>query len=147
MNLKVTRRSQRWRSQSTNSSPSSRKSTEPSGQHSTLAFRVGTFLLENWNMCGLKLSRNQSFPSAVTNDTLLHPPATVLARVPSPLPRHISSRPFESPIPSRHWAHVPSSSPLGCLKLVLLFFISFQNGSPPPHHHHHLPFYPGVKQW
>ncbi|KAF6303010.1 microtubule associated protein RP/EB family member 2 [Rhinolophus ferrumequinum] len=36
------------------------------------------------------------------------------------LPKHISSRPFGGP-PERSWGHKPSTSPPGCVKLVLLF--------------------------
>lgn len=44
-------------------SPSSKKSTEPSHPFLTIPSCVGTFLLENWNACGLERSRNQLFPT------------------------------------------------------------------------------------
>ncbi|KAL6087882.1 hypothetical protein STEG23_014385 [Scotinomys teguina] len=56
-------KSQKPKSQPMTNSPSSKKSTEPSQQLLTLPSCVGTFLLENWNVCGLELSRNQLFPT------------------------------------------------------------------------------------
>lgn len=59
------------------SSPSSKKSTEPPQQLLILPSCVGTFLLENWNVCGLELSRNQLFPTC-----RYYPSAVMLHRQP-----------------------------------------------------------------
>lgn len=116
------------------SSPSSKKSTEPPQQLLTLPSCVGTFLLENWNVCGLELSRNLPLLS-IRRDVAS--PTIALGLHFLCQDELADGRSFWSSTCEVIGSHTFNFTTRLLEIGSTLSLVSFQNSSFPPQHHHH----------